>query len=97
MKVSIISYPNEKGQIVIPSDMRKALGITSDSSLQITVRGGGIYIQPVKDVIHDIDTESSYAQILQKVQGSWTGDSDPIVTKRKDLELEASKRRKQAW
>lgn len=98
MKVGIITKPNKKGQIVIPKKMREALGIDANVSLNVILRGEGIYIYPVKEVITKGEGESSYIKILQKTQGAWTEeDWDSLRKKRTKTELLASKRRKQAW
>ena len=50
MKLGVITKPNEKGQIVIPKEMRKLLGISVNDLLHLFVRGGGLFIQPISDV-----------------------------------------------
>lgn len=98
MKVGIITKPNQKGQIVIPKKMREALGIDSNVSLNLILRGGGIYIYPLKEVITRGERESSYLDILQKTQGAWAReDWDSLRKKRRKAELTASKKRRRTW
>lgn len=98
MNIGTIVTPNRKGQVVIPQKIRKALSITSDVSLNITMRGKGIYIYPVKEVIVDAEEEPSYLQVLKKTKGKWAGDDwDKMRKRRRKIELEASKKRKEAW
>ncbi|OGG26051.1 hypothetical protein A2960_05865 [Candidatus Gottesmanbacteria bacterium RIFCSPLOWO2_01_FULL_39_12b] len=98
MKIGNIVSTNEKGQIVIPKDARKALGITPNSFLQLILAGNSIIINPIKDVITTLDAESSYMEILKKTAGSWANDSWPKTRKRRRrIELNAAKRAKKLW
>ena len=98
MKFGYISEPNSKGQIVIPKKLRDDLGITQDTPLQIVQRGEGIYIYPIEGVETKYNTESSFAQILEKTRGTWAGD-DWVKTekKRRQIELKAARLRKRTW
>lgn len=53
MKVGFITEPNNKGQIVIPKEMRTALGIKPGTLLNLVARGSGLYIYPVNDQLKD--------------------------------------------
>lgn len=98
MKVGSFTTTNDKGQIVIPKDIRDALSITSDVTLNITLAGDGMYIYPVEEFITKSDLESSYLDLLKKTKGSWGDDSDKQLSQqRKDLELKASDSRKTSW
>lgn len=98
MKVGTITRSNQKGQVVIPKQMREALGIDSSVFLNLVLRGSGIYIYPVEEVVARGEKESSYLEILQKTQGAWAReDWDSLRKKRRKTELVASKKRKQAW
>lgn len=98
MIISTITRPNRKGQIVLPKNVRKALGIDSNVALNISLRGGGIYIHPVEEVITNEEKESSYLDILLKTQGSWrTGNWNKVRSGRHLKEIQASSRRKRAW
>lgn len=98
MKVGMIAKPNQKGQIVIPKEFRDVLGIDADVSLNLVLRGGGLYIYPVAEVITTIDSDDSYLKILEKTKGRWGGDTwNKARGKRRKIELSASKSRKQAW
>lgn len=98
MKVGVITKPNQKGQIVIPKKMREVLGINDNVALNLILRGNGIYIYPVEEVVAKGERESSYLEILQKTQGTWRKeDWGTVRKKRRKIELTASKKRKQAW
>lgn len=101
MKVGIIAKTNQKGQIVIPKKFREALGINKDSLLNLIVRGNGIYIYPVDEVISFIETktktENVYLKILEKTKGRWTENWNKLRKKRRSIELSASKKRKKVW
>ncbi len=99
MKVGILTKPNEKGQIVIPKEIRDVLGVGPETQLHITTRGRGIYIYPIQDIIPvSDDANSSYAVILEKTKGKWAstkwGKARAI---RKRVELKASLNRKKEW
>ena len=95
MKVGIYTKPNQKGQIVIPKEFRKALGIDDQVLLHLVMRGNGIYLYPVVEVTGLAKSEDAYVKLLEKTQGTW-GKGGRVGNKRK-LELAASRRRKQAW
>lgn len=98
MKIGTITTPNAKGQIVIPKAIRKALRINANTPVNISVRGNGVYIHPIKEVIGAYETVDSYLKILEKTAGSWRGDSWPQTERRRrKIELAASKRLKKAW
>lgn len=99
MKISTVTTTNSKGQIVIPRLMREALQISPQKQLHIKLSGHGIFIEPVQELVANINTDSSYVKMLQKTQGSW--DEVEQKTKKseakKSLELQASKKRKKTW
>lgn len=97
MKVGVIIKPNQKGQVVIPKEFRKILGIKNNVPLNIVVRGRGIYIYPVSEVITTAESESSYLKILEKTRGKWKEPWEKLRKKRRAVELSASKKRKQIW
>lgn len=99
MKVGIIIKPNQKGQIVIPKEIRRSLGIGVHTPLNVLQRGEGVYLYPVRGVIDYPQGESSYSAILRRTKGAWEdgGHREMLEKKRRDIEREASKRRKQAW
>lgn len=99
MKVGIVTKPNEKGQIVIPKEMRDTLGVGPKTQLYITTRGRGIYIHPIQDIIPFADdTRSSYVNILEKTKGRWPSEKwDKTRAARKKVEVRASKSRKKEW
>ena len=97
MKVGIITKTNQKGQIVIPKEIRESLGIDANVALNLVLRGRGIYIYPVEEVITKVERESSYLRILEKTQGSWEKANWKFLRKRRKIELSASKKRKRKW
>ncbi len=98
MNVGTITRPNEKGQIVIPKEFRDNLGIDVNVPLNLIMRGRGIYIYPIVEVITTTGIEGSYLNILEKTKGGWQKENwSKLRNKRKKLELAASKKRKQEW
>lgn len=98
MKVGNIAEPNEKGQIVIPKKMREALGITQDTPLNIVVRGEGLYLYPIEEVILKGEKENSYFRLLEKTRGSWQAEKwQKRRALREKIELEASRKRRLKW
>lgn len=98
MNVGVVTRPNEKGQIVIPKEFRDNLGIDANVLLNLIMRGRGIYVYPISEVVTTIDAESSYLNVLEKTKGTWQKENwSKLRNKRKKLELAASKKRKQEW
>lgn len=98
MKIGSFTTTNDKGQVVIPKDIRDSLGINSQVTLNITVAGDGIYIHPVEEFITKSETESSYPQLLEKTRGTWADeDWDGLRHNRSKTELNASQSRKEPW
>jgi AbrB family looped-hinge helix DNA binding protein len=97
MKSAVVNT-NEKGQIVIPSYARKHLGITPQTSLELSVRDHGLYIHPITAVVRQVDSDhNSYPALLKKTQGSWQTDKHIRDQKKHKRELKASVDRKNAW
>ncbi len=72
MNVGIITNLGSKGQIVIPSGMRKTLGVSPDDPLSISLVGGGIYIQPVDCYPKNLATDDgAFLAFLAKYRGIW--------------------------
>ena len=98
MKIGILTNINEKGQLVIPKDIRDDLGINPSVPLNIILRGNVINIYPVESVITKADGENTYLALLKKTQGSWNKDKwIRTQTKRTNIEIDASKKRKNPW
>lgn len=102
MKIGTIVEPNEKGQIVIPHKLREALGITSETPLNLVLREEGIYMYPIEEVLikAEVQTDkSAYLELLKKTRGVWSGDKtwEKTRTKRRRIELAAAKRRRASW
>jgi len=97
MKLGIITKPNEKGQIVIPKEMRRLLGISVNDLLHLFVRGGGLFIQPISDVVPKTGNADNYLKVLERTRGAW-GKAKAIGEKpKRAVELAASQARKKAW
>ena len=98
MNVGIITQTNVKGQIVIPKKFREKLGIDEKVALNISLRGRGVYITPVEEIFSTDDNRKIFLEILKKTAGTWAGDSWPETAKRRrKIELEASRKRKNIW
>lgn len=98
MKIGTIATTNDKGQLVIPKEMRDALGIDSGTTLNLILAGKGIYVYPVEELITKSEMENSYLQLLQKTKGTWADeDWDDLRQKRSEVELKASENRKKRW
>jgi AbrB family looped-hinge helix DNA binding protein len=98
MKIGTFTTPNEKGQIVIPKEMRDALCIDVNATLNIILAGKGIYLYPVEEFLTKAEVESSYVKLLEKTKGSWgDGYGDAVHKNKSQIELNASKKRKKPW
>lgn len=99
MKVGKITKATEKGQIVIPKEYRDILHVREGTPLHISLKGHGVYIQPVAGIIHQEERDDSYLKILEKTKGSlakYAREIDAEMRERRKVELAASKRRK-SW
>ncbi|OGG02165.1 hypothetical protein A2W14_06570 [Candidatus Gottesmanbacteria bacterium RBG_16_37_8] len=95
MKIGTIIYSNEKGQIVIPKNIRNSIGIDKNVPLNVIERGNGIFIYPIEEIRTKADTNESFYRLLEKTRGAWAGDDWPeTAKKRRKIELAASRRRK---
>lgn len=97
MKIGVITTPNAKGQIVIPKKIRDAIGLRSDTPLNIIIGGGGIYMYPIREAIGEHEVENSYLKVLEKTAGSWNDDWEGTRKRRRKIELSASERNKNQW
>lgn len=97
MKLGIITQTNNKGQMVIPSEFRKALGITMNVPLNLTLRDKGIFVHPIISITGLNDSENSYSILLARTKGTWAEDKSKPKRHHRNLELVASKKRKHAW
>ncbi len=82
-----IAFPNKKGQVVIPNQVRRELGITEEIALKFSVWGPGMYVLPMslrsKNATYD---DSLILEMLKKTQGSWgpeTAEEKKIEAKRR--------------
>jgi AbrB family looped-hinge helix DNA binding protein len=105
MKISKIAQTNKKGQLVIPSDYRKELGIDSDTHLELEIFDGMLIVKPIEQVITNVDKVNDYQQILMKTKGRWLsedkdGDNRSAFDKssaRKNELKESKKLKDQQW
>lgn len=65
----------------------------------VIVKKHGKSVAKIVPVGEQFDTDKSiFLQILEKTRGSWASDDWEKTTKRREkIELQASKKRKQAW
>lgn len=84
---------NSKGEIKIPIEFRKFLGINPRISIKMIIQGRGLLIYPV---IPRANKENSYLEILSKTKGTWMDKINKSDNKKK-IELAASSNRKLAW
>ena len=96
MNLLTISTTNQKGQLVIPQKIRKALGINPQTPLQLELKGGSLVIHPLEGVIRKVDHEDSYLKILEATAGSWGKPSKQELEKEKALEKAAIKEAQEA-
>lgn len=99
MKVGTITTPNQKGQIVIPKKIREQLNINDTTHLYITIVDNIIHIRPVTETaIQHQHNREAILKMLKETQGAWAGDDwEKTEKERRKVELEAAKKRKNAW
>src|SRR3989338_3683948 len=101
MNVGNLVMPNTKGQVVIPSKIRKQLGITPEVPLRFTVMGSGIFVLPMTVSPKNLSTDNrAVLEVLKRTRGAWgpeTAEEKRLEVKRRKLELAASKRARDAW
>lgn len=98
MKIGSFTTPNDKGQIVIPKEMRDILAIDTTVTLNMILAGKGIYIYPVEEFLTKTERESSYLKLLEKTKGTWKDENwEKLREKKSKIELNASKLRKTVW
>jgi bifunctional DNA-binding transcriptional regulator/antitoxin component of YhaV-PrlF toxin-antitoxin module len=96
MKIGKLANTNSKGQFVIPQEYREMFGITPQVTLNISPKYNGLFIEPIKDVVSSVKVKDVYEDVLLSTRGSW-GKASSSSDEKRQLELEASKRRKQGW
>lgn len=101
MNVGNIAIPNKKGQVVIPSQIRKDLGITWGVPLKFSVLGPGVYVLPMemtpKNLAYD---NGAVLEILKRTKGAWgpeTPSERKLEAQRRKREWLASERARNAW
>ncbi len=75
---------NERGQIVIPEDIRRDLGIIDSTTLVMIERGGEILIRKEIDVLSALDDDSFWKSVAKEsLKQVWDNDSawDKIAKK----------------
>ncbi|MDO8570752.1 MAG: AbrB/MazE/SpoVT family DNA-binding domain-containing protein [Candidatus Daviesbacteria bacterium] len=98
MKIGSFATTNNKGQIVIPKEMRDILAIDTNVVLNLILAGKGIYLYPVTEFLTKAEGESSYLKLLEKTKGTWKNENwDKLREKKSKLELESSNLRKNVW
>lgn len=100
MNDGIFVTPNNKGQVVIPVQYRKQLGINPKTLLNLVIRGSSLVVQPVFAVPVVSDDNTAYLQLIKKIQGSWGGETaveKKEVLARRKTELITTKKSKNVW
>lgn len=94
MNLHPIITPNAKGQLVIPISLRKQLQLTPTTPMEIQAVGQHLVLKPIKAIVTADSDKHQYLDALRQTADSWAG--VPLTTKH-DLEIKASKRRRQTW
>ena len=98
MNLGTIAKSNSKGQLVIPKKIRDKLGINTDMLLNITLRGDGIFIRPLEKSLETSDSRKISLELLKKTAGAWKDDDwQATEKKRREIELNSAKARRNAW
>lgn len=101
MNVGNLAITNNKGQVVIPSQIRKQLGITAGVPLKFAVWGTGMYVMPMEMTPRDLPADSgAVLAMLKRTQGTWgpeSAEDKKGETRRRRLELAATKKARNAW
>lgn len=99
MNASAITIANEKGQVVIPKPVRDKIGIRKGMLLKVALRGNGVYLYPITDILTAEDRDESYLKVLERTQGAWADDKGWARRAgiRRKRELAAARRLKHAW
>ena len=69
---------NERGQIVIPEDVRNDIGIDKSSTLVLIERGNEIVLKRESDVFETIESEDKFWRILshEGMKKAWSKDDE---------------------
>jgi len=64
---------NERGQIVIPEEIRKDLGIKKESTLVLIERDGEIVIKREEGILTDLEMENKFWRVLteESFKSAW--------------------------
>jgi|SRR3989344_2349164 len=86
-KIRTVSV-NERGQIVIPEDIRRDLGITKDSTLIMIESDDEMVLKKEKDVLEAIKGEDDFWRIVARgsMKSAWSKEDeiwDKIYKRRK--------------
>lgn len=95
-----ITYPNSKGQIVIPIEYRKKLGIDESVAILMKLVESRIILNPMGPIIPKIDKESNFKTILDRTRGIWgeeTKKEKELEKQKKETEYKAWQERNQEW
>ena len=86
-KIRTVSV-NERGQIVIPEDIRRDLGITKDSTLIMIESGDEMVLKKERNVLETIKGEDEFWKIMarESMKSAWSKEDeiwDKIYKRRK--------------
>ena len=64
---------NERGQIVIPEDIRNDIGVKGGETLILIQKMGEVIIKKESDVLDTLESEESFWKILsaESMKGAW--------------------------
>lgn len=104
LQPTTIVYPNIKGQVIIPKRLREEMDIDENTPLAPVREAGRLVYVPVdkfqpRPEPHHVIEKTEIYQGWKRIQGVWADDKSwPAVRKqRREIELEASRRRMKGW
>ena len=92
--ITHVTKLNTKGQLVIPSEIRNALGLKTNDNVEIKLVGNFIAVSPVKDIITSRSYENTYSSILRDTKGTWSDNDFTYMTDKSKKEIDKAKERK---
>ena len=100
MNVGTFIQPTSRGQIVIPANFRRQLGINESTLLNVKAYSGILVVQPVTPVSLVPETDTVFLAFLKKHRGFMGNDpnfSPAKLKKRKAAELKRQASLKKIW
>lgn len=101
MKITTITQPNAKGQIVIPKKIRDFLGIDRNSFLKLVTSENALHVYPVDRVeTGGTINREMYLKFLKQNRGRWGSATKEELKREKKLreaDLKAVEEARKAW